>query len=77
MFAASWTLSSEIMAAATLDAASLTESRWSHPRIWRHHGKRTLTACLRHCHTGISPCVMVWGAFGARLGHLLFALTAL
>ncbi|PRD35571.1 UNVERIFIED_CONTAM: hypothetical protein NCL1_11194 [Trichonephila clavipes] len=26
---------------------------------WGHHGERTLAACIHHCHTGPSPCVML------------------
>ena len=33
-------------------------------RVWRHRGERTLEACIRHRHTGVSPDVMVWGAIG-------------
>lgn len=33
-------------------------------RVWRHRGERTLEACIRHRHTGVSPGVMVWGAIG-------------
>ena len=33
-------------------------------RVWRHRGERTLEACIRHRHTGVSPSVMVWGAIG-------------
>ncbi|GFV48433.1 transposable element Tcb1 transposase [Trichonephila clavipes] len=33
-------------------------------RVWRHRGERTLTACIRHRHTGPSPGMMIWGAIG-------------
>nr|ALD51399.1 odorant receptor 8 [Locusta migratoria] len=33
-------------------------------RVWRHSGKRTLQACIRHRHTCVSPGVMVWVAIG-------------
>ncbi|PRD22381.1 UNVERIFIED_CONTAM: hypothetical protein NCL1_49235 [Trichonephila clavipes] len=31
-------------------------------RVRLHCGERTLTACIRHRHTGPSPGMMVWGA---------------
>ncbi|PRD32789.1 UNVERIFIED_CONTAM: hypothetical protein NCL1_19418 [Trichonephila clavipes] len=31
-------------------------------RVLSHRGKRTLTACIRLCHTDPSPGAMVWGA---------------
>ncbi|GFX20069.1 transposable element Tcb1 transposase [Trichonephila clavipes] len=33
-------------------------------RVWRHRAERTLTACIRHRHTGISPGMMAWDAIG-------------
>ncbi|GFT45490.1 hypothetical protein TNCV_3781301 [Trichonephila clavipes] len=47
-------------------------------RVWQYLVERTLVTCIRHCHTGQSPGVMIWVAIlDTRLGHLLFALTAL
>ncbi|GFU38599.1 transposable element Tcb1 transposase [Trichonephila clavipes] len=66
MFAAAWTLSSETMAAATLDAASQTEETSMHQngriRVRWHQGERTLAACNLHRHTGPTPGMMVWSA---------------
>ncbi|GFY33293.1 uncharacterized protein TNCV_1241431 [Trichonephila clavipes] len=30
----------------------------------RHHGERTMAACIRRRHTGPSPGMMVWDAIG-------------
>ena len=38
-----------------------TASWESHPCL-RHRGKRTLSACIRHRHTGPSTGMMIWGA---------------
>ncbi|GFX35156.1 uncharacterized protein TNCV_2330961 [Trichonephila clavipes] len=32
--------------------------------VWRHHGERTLAACIRHRQTSPSPGVMTWSAIG-------------
>ncbi|GFV48096.1 transposable element Tcb1 transposase [Trichonephila clavipes] len=68
-FAAAWTLSSETMAAATLNAASQTAaSSMVHQegriRFRWYRDERTLAAFIRHRHTGPSPGIMVWGAIG-------------
>ncbi|GFU38571.1 uncharacterized protein TNCV_4391181 [Trichonephila clavipes] len=61
-FAAAWTLSSETMATATLDAASQTEATSMHQnghiRVRWHQDERTLAACNRHRHTGPTPGMM-------------------
>ncbi|GFW04114.1 transposable element Tcb1 transposase [Trichonephila clavipes] len=67
-FAVAWTLSSETMAAAFLDAASQAEASPMHQdgriRVRWRRGDRTLAACIRHRHTGLSPDMMVWDAIG-------------
>ncbi|GFV73904.1 transposable element Tcb1 transposase [Trichonephila clavipes] len=67
-FAVAWALSSETMAAATLDAASQTGASSMHQnsriRVRWYRGERILAGCIRHCHTGPSPGMMVWGAIG-------------
>ncbi|GFU87454.1 uncharacterized protein TNCV_2445881 [Trichonephila clavipes] len=67
-FAAVWTLSSETMAVAILNAASQTGVFYSHQdsriRVWRHRGERTLATCIRHSYTGPLPAVIVWFAIG-------------
>ena len=35
-----------------------------HICAWRHRGKATLPACIRHYNTGSSPRAVVWGATG-------------
>ncbi|GFW56416.1 uncharacterized protein TNCV_2089231 [Trichonephila clavipes] len=62
LFLAASTLNSETMAAAILDIASLTGHQVGHIHVWRHHGECSLTACIRHRHTGQSPGVVVWVA---------------
>ncbi|GFY33749.1 transposable element Tcb1 transposase [Trichonephila clavipes] len=67
-FAAAWTLSSETMAAATLDAASQTGTFSMHQvsciRVRWHRAERTLAAYINHRHAGPSPGMMVCGAIG-------------
>ncbi|GFW32448.1 hypothetical protein TNCV_676071 [Trichonephila clavipes] len=65
-FAAAWTLSSETIAVATLDAASQTgaASQWGSAYsikmvAWWHRDERTLAECIRHRHTGPSPGMMI------------------
>ncbi|GFT00623.1 hypothetical protein TNCV_141681 [Trichonephila clavipes] len=76
-FAATWTLSSEIMAAATLDTASQTGASSMHQdgriRVQWHRGERTSAECICHRHTGPSPGIIL----DTHLGHLLFTLMAL
>ncbi|GFW34260.1 hypothetical protein TNCV_384761 [Trichonephila clavipes] len=45
-------------------------------RVWWNRGERTLSSCIRHCHTGTSRDSKGI-ILDARLGHLLFALTTL
>ncbi|GFS75946.1 transposable element Tc1 transposase [Trichonephila clavipes] len=76
-FAAAWTLSSETMAAATLDAASQTgvfngvindrfclQHQDGRIRVRWHCGERTFAAYIRHRHIGPSYGMMVWVAIG-------------
>ncbi|GFY07285.1 uncharacterized protein TNCV_5084721 [Trichonephila clavipes] len=65
-FAEAWTLSSETIAAATLDGASQTGDGYQDGRIriWWHRGERTVAACIRHRRTGPSPGVTIRDAIG-------------
>ncbi|GFV03462.1 hypothetical protein TNCV_5060031 [Trichonephila clavipes] len=79
-FAAAWTLSSDTIAAATLDSASQTGASSMHQdgriSVRCPCGERTLAEFIRHRHTGLSPGVIVWVLLDTSLGHL-FALTAI
>ncbi|GFX65995.1 transposable element Tcb1 transposase [Trichonephila clavipes] len=33
-------------------------------RVWRHRGKRMLSSCVMHRHTGPAQSIMVWGDIG-------------
>ncbi|GFU63759.1 hypothetical protein TNCV_3321561 [Trichonephila clavipes] len=76
IFAAACTLSSETVVAVTLDAASQTGASSMHQHgcicfRW-HRGERTLSACIRHHHTGPSPGVMCVAPFIRALPHPTF-----
>ncbi|GFX43230.1 transposable element Tcb1 transposase [Trichonephila clavipes] len=74
-FAAAWTVISETLALASLDAASQkgasSMNQDGRIRVRWHRGELTLTACIRHHHTGPSPGMMVWGAIGYTSRSLL------
>ncbi|GFT29436.1 hypothetical protein TNCV_535621 [Trichonephila clavipes] len=80
-FAAAWTLSSETMTTATLEAAFQTGTSSMHDDdrilIWLFLGKRTLAAHIHHRHTGPSSGMMVGVLLDTRLDHILFALMTL
>ncbi|GFV61822.1 transposable element Tcb1 transposase [Trichonephila clavipes] len=40
------------------ESESYLQHRDGHIRAWRHSGESTLSACIRHHHTGLSPGVM-------------------
>ncbi|GFS96403.1 transposable element Tcb1 transposase [Trichonephila clavipes] len=58
---AAWTLGSETMAAASLDAALdrfCSQHQDGRIRVWRHRSEHTLLVCIHHCHTGPSSSLL-------------------
>lgn len=43
--------------------------------VWWYRAERLETSCMKHCHTGSAPGVMVWGAIGLLYHSYLVRIT--